>query len=62
MLAVTGAVSMQGRRVGVGGCLVMPSIMSLLITVFDERERRTAIAAWSSVSIAGILAGPSGFQ
>ncbi|MEO3876274.1 MFS transporter [Nonomuraea sp. B12E4] len=44
---------------GVGGCLVMPSTMSLLITVFDESERRTAIAAWSSVSIAGILAGPS---
>ncbi|MEO3803507.1 MFS transporter [Nonomuraea sp. B1E8] len=44
---------------GVGGCLVMPSTMSLLITVFDESERRTAIAAWSSISIAGILAGPS---
>jgi EmrB/QacA subfamily drug resistance transporter len=44
---------------GVGGSLVMPSTMSILITVFDEGERRKAIAAWSAVSMIGVLAGPS---
>lgn len=44
---------------GVGGALVMPSTMSILITVFDETERRRAIAVWSSVSVAGVLVGPS---
>jgi MFS family permease len=44
---------------GAGGSLVMPSTMSILITVFDETQRRKAIAAWSAVSITGVLIGPS---
>jgi EmrB/QacA subfamily drug resistance transporter len=44
---------------GVGGSLVMPSTMSILITVFDESERRKAFAAWSSVAMAGVIAGPT---
>jgi EmrB/QacA subfamily drug resistance transporter len=44
---------------GVGGALLMPSTLSILITVFDERERRTAFAAWSAVAMLGIIAGPT---
>lgn len=44
---------------GVGGALVMPSTLSILITVFDESERRTAIAAWSGVAMVGVVAGPT---
>jgi EmrB/QacA subfamily drug resistance transporter len=44
---------------GVGGSLVMPSTMSIMITVFDESERRKAFAAWSSVAMVGVIAGPT---
>ncbi|WP_169953648.1 MFS transporter [Microbispora sp. H11081] len=44
---------------GVGGSCVMPSTLSILITVFDEGERRKAIAAWSSVAMVGVIAGPT---
>lgn len=43
---------------GVGGALIMPSTLSILITVFDERERPRAIAAWGSVSMLGVVGGP----
>src|SRR4051794_10072969 len=36
---------------GVGGALVMPSMLSILITVFDEAERPKAMAAWSAVAM-----------
>ncbi len=50
-----------GARVlmGVGGSFMMPSTLSILITVFDEDERRTAIAAWSAVAGVGVIAGPT---
>lgn len=44
---------------GVGGSCVMPSTLSILITVFDESERRKAIAVWSSVAMVGVIAGPT---
>lgn len=44
---------------GVGGALLMPSTLSILMTTFDESERRMALAAWSTVSILGIVAGPT---
>ncbi|GII55212.1 MFS transporter [Planotetraspora thailandica] len=44
---------------GVGGSLVMPSTMSIMITVFDDSERRKAFAAWSSVAMVGVIAGPT---
>ncbi|WP_328396705.1 MFS transporter [Nocardia sp. NBC_00416] len=44
---------------GVGGALLMPSTLSILMTTFDESERRLALAAWSTVSILGIVAGPT---
>ncbi|TPQ24144.1 MFS transporter [Streptomyces sporangiiformans] len=43
---------------GVGGALVMPSTLSILITVFDDDERPKAIAAWSAVAMVGLVGGP----
>ncbi|MFD4536267.1 MFS transporter [Kitasatospora sp. NPDC058397] len=43
---------------GVGGALVMPSTLSILITVFDDEERPKAIAAWSAVAMIGMIGGP----
>jgi len=44
---------------GVGGCLIMPSTLSILITVFDAVERRRAIAIWTVVLMVGDIAGPT---
>ncbi|MFI1362057.1 MFS transporter [Streptomyces griseochromogenes] len=43
---------------GVGGALIMPSTLSILITVFDEKERGRAMAAWGSVSMLGLVGSP----
>ncbi|GLF96586.1 MFS transporter [Streptomyces yaizuensis] len=43
---------------GIGGALIMPSTLSILITVFDEDERPKAIAAWSAVAMVGLVGGP----
>ncbi|MEV7419545.1 MFS transporter [Streptomyces sp. NPDC089919] len=43
---------------GVGGALIMPSTLSILITVFDEEERPRAMAAWGSVSMLGLVGSP----
>ncbi|MEU9077275.1 MFS transporter [Kitasatospora sp. NPDC048538] len=43
---------------GVGGSLIMPSTLSILITVFDEDERNKAMAAWSSVAMLGLVGSP----
>ncbi|MFF3013090.1 MFS transporter [Streptomyces sp. NPDC057939] len=49
-----------GRVVmGIGGALVMPSTLSILITVFDEEERRKAISAWGAVAVVGLVGGPA---
>lgn len=44
---------------GVGGSLLMPSTLSILMTTFAEDERRKAMAGWSTVSMVGIVAGPT---
>ncbi|MDF2710415.1 MAG: transporter [Nonomuraea muscovyensis] len=44
---------------GVGGAILMPSTLSILMTVFDEGERRKAMAAWSAVAMVGVIAGPT---
>lgn len=44
---------------GVGGSLVMPSTLSILMTVFDDTERRKAMAAWSAVALVGMVSGPT---
>ena len=44
---------------GVGGALIMPTTLSILVNVFgDPRERAKAIAAWTAASGAGIALGP----
>ncbi|MFI9550289.1 MFS transporter [Nonomuraea endophytica] len=43
---------------GLGGALIMPSTLSILITVFDDTERRKAMAAWSAVATLGLVGGP----
>ncbi|MEU6582651.1 MFS transporter [Nocardia sp. NPDC046763] len=49
----------SGRVImAVGGALIMPSTLSILITVFDEDERPKAIAAWTGVSVLGMVGGP----
>lgn len=49
-----------GRCVmGVGGALIMPTTLSILVNVFgDPRERARAIAGWTAASGAGIALGP----
>ncbi|TMR08915.1 MFS transporter [Nonomuraea turkmeniaca] len=44
---------------GIGGSLVMPSTLSILMTVFDEGERRKAMASWSAVALVGMVSGPT---
>ncbi|MFI6388645.1 MFS transporter [Nonomuraea sp. NPDC050540] len=43
---------------GIGGALIMPSTLSILIVVFDEEERRKAMGAWSAVAMLGLVGGP----
>jgi EmrB/QacA subfamily drug resistance transporter len=44
---------------GVGGALIMPTTLSILVNVFgDPRERAKAIAAWTAASGIGIAVGP----
>lgn len=44
--ATPGEVIAARIAMGVGGALIMPSTLSILITVFDEDERPKAMAAW----------------
>ncbi len=44
---------------GIGGALIMPTTLSILVNVFgDPRERAKAIAGWTAASGAGIALGP----
>ncbi|WP_024805210.1 MFS transporter [Nocardia sp. BMG51109] len=44
---------------GVGAAVLMPSTLSILMTTFAEDERRKAMAGWSTVSMVGIVLGPT---
>ncbi|MCM6772346.1 MFS transporter [Nocardia sp. CDC159] len=44
---------------GVGGSVLMPSTLSIMMTTFAEDERRKAMAAWSTVSMVSIVLGPT---
>ncbi|MFI9815356.1 MFS transporter [Saccharothrix variisporea] len=58
-LASTSVLLIAARvGMGVGGALMMPSMLSILITVFDEEERRKAMAVWSAVATLGLIGGP----
>ncbi|MER6617043.1 MFS transporter [Streptomyces xantholiticus] len=43
---------------GIGGALLMTTILAVVVQVFDETERVKAIALWSTVSSLGFAAGP----
>jgi EmrB/QacA subfamily drug resistance transporter len=48
-----------GRSVmGIGGALIMPATLSVIINVFPREERGRAIAIWTGVSGAAIGLGP----
>ncbi|MDA0641024.1 MULTISPECIES: MFS transporter [Nonomuraea] len=44
---------------GVGGAILMPSTLSILMTVFDAEERRTAMAVWGGVAMVSVIIGPT---
>ena len=44
---------------GLGAAFLMPGTLAILTTVFDEAERKKAIAIWSSVLMLGALGGPT---
>ncbi len=60
--AIAGSTStlIAGRCImGIGGALIMPTTLSILVNVFgDPRERAKAIAGWTAASGAGIAVGP----
>ncbi|NUS42975.1 MAG: MFS transporter [Mycobacteriaceae bacterium] len=43
---------------GIGGALIMPATLSILITVFDDEERPKAMGALAGVSVLGMVGGP----
>ena len=59
-LAASTTMLIVGRGVmGVGGALIMPTTLSILVNTFgDPRERAKAIATWTAASGAGIALGP----
>ncbi|WP_406234770.1 MFS transporter [Nocardia sp. NBC_01009] len=58
-LAANPAELIAARAVmGIGGALVLPSTLSILITVFDDAERRKAMGTWSAASVLDLVGGP----
>jgi EmrB/QacA subfamily drug resistance transporter len=59
-VATSTTMVIAGRGVmGVGGALIMPTTLSILVNSFGEpRERAKAIAIWTAASGAGIALGP----
>ena len=43
---------------GIGGALIMPATLSILVNVFPRHERAKAIAIWSAVAGIGVPLGP----
>jgi len=59
-MATSTTALIAGRGVmGLGGALIMPTTLSILVNVFgDPRERAKAIAVWTAASGLGIALGP----
>lgn len=57
--AATPGILIGSRAVmAVGGALIMPQTLSILVEVFSDHQRGMAISVWSSISGLGILFGP----
>jgi EmrB/QacA subfamily drug resistance transporter len=54
----TGQLIASRAIMGAGAAFLMPGTLSILTTVFDEEERKKAIAIWSSVLMLGALGAP----
>lgn len=55
----TGSLVASRAVMGLGGALIMPTTLSILVNVFgDPRERSKAIAIWTAASGLGIALGP----
>lgn len=55
-----GALIAARTVMGIGGALIMPSTLSILIDVFrDPGERKRAIGVWSAMAGVGIAGGPA---
>jgi EmrB/QacA subfamily drug resistance transporter len=59
VFSTTAAQLIAARAVmGVGGAMIMPSTLSILINVFPIEERGRAVAAWAGIMGLGIGLGP----
>ena len=54
----TGQLIASRALMGAGAAFLMPGTLSILTTIFDDDERKKAIAIWSSVLMLGALGGP----
>ncbi|MFP6593481.1 MAG: MFS transporter, partial [Dehalococcoidia bacterium] len=43
---------------GLGGAMMMPATLSIIVNVFNNNEKAKAIAIWASMAGAGIALGP----
>ncbi|GIE83756.1 MFS transporter [Actinoplanes regularis] len=59
MCQTSGQLIATRALMGVGAAFLMPGTLSILTTVFDDEERKKAIAIWGSVLMLGALGGPS---
>lgn len=59
MVSDVSALTLCRAVMGVGGALIMPSTLSILVQVFREpRERAQAIGIWAAVAGVGVALGP----
>jgi EmrB/QacA subfamily drug resistance transporter len=56
--STTGALIVGRAVMGVGGALIMPSTLSVLVDVFPREERVRAIGIWTGIASLGIPLGP----
>jgi EmrB/QacA subfamily drug resistance transporter len=57
--ATTGTQLIAARAaMGIGGALIMPSTLSIIMDVFPKEERGKATAVWSAMAAVGIGLGP----
>ncbi|WP_051466665.1 MFS transporter [Actinomadura oligospora] len=56
--STTGQLIASRALMGAGAAFLMPGTLSILTTVFEEEERKKAIAIWSAVLMVGALGAP----